>query len=234
MLAELFVGFPDEHRLYFRRLSQTTQTDVLLGNLDTTGSGKVLLRPLTVQERIRELNLRARMFTETMLAIQTGGSSPRHSPLPGPRSLQVIDTILLWNVRVYVSALHSLMLTVWRRPMNTIFLWNVRVYVCTLHSRMLTLCRRHLTVIVSKTTLCLFSVLHCCLCFCLWGWIIVRDSTFSWQFIWRSLPLGRDVTCGKWASIFVGNVQHQVSGPHSDFEDSCSIFHWNVYTHLQS
>jgi len=95
MLAELFVGFPDEHRLYFRRLSQTTQTDVLLGNLDTTGSGKVLLRPLTVQERIRDLNLRARMFTDTMLAIQTGGSSPRHSPLPGARSLQVTNTIFL-------------------------------------------------------------------------------------------------------------------------------------------
>ncbi|XP_066997424.1 armadillo repeat-containing X-linked protein 1 isoform X2 [Anabrus simplex] len=81
-------GYPDEHRLYFRRLSQTTQTDVLLGNLDTTGSGKVILRPLTVQERIRELNLRARMFTDTMLAIQGSMASPRHSPLPGPRSLQ--------------------------------------------------------------------------------------------------------------------------------------------------
>ncbi|GLH08332.1 Armadillo repeat-containing protein 10 [Gryllus bimaculatus] len=81
-------SYPDEHRLYFRRLSQTTQTDVLLGNLDMTGSGKVILRPLTVQERIRELNLRARMFTDTMLAIQGGSSSPRHSPLPGPRSLQ--------------------------------------------------------------------------------------------------------------------------------------------------
>lgn len=84
--------FPPEHRLYFRRLSQTTQTDVLLGNLDVSGSGKVILRPLTVQERIRELNLRARMFTDTMLAIQTGAAasvpSPRHSPLPGPRSLQ--------------------------------------------------------------------------------------------------------------------------------------------------
>nr|CAD7408282.1 unnamed protein product [Timema poppensis] len=79
-------SYPDEHRLYFRRLSQTTQTDVLLGNLDMTGSGKVILRPLSVQERIRELNLRARMFTDTMLAIQ--GISPRHSPLPGPRSLQ--------------------------------------------------------------------------------------------------------------------------------------------------
>ncbi|XP_069693053.1 armadillo repeat-containing protein 10-like isoform X2 [Periplaneta americana] len=81
-------GYPDEHRLYFRRLSQTTQTDVLLGNLDMSGSGKVILRPLTVQERIRELNLRARMFTDTMLAIQGSGPSPRHSPLPGPRSLQ--------------------------------------------------------------------------------------------------------------------------------------------------
>ncbi|XP_071440237.1 G-protein coupled receptor-associated sorting protein 2-like isoform X1 [Hetaerina americana] len=78
----------DEPRLYFRRLSQTTQTDVLLGNLDTSGSGKVLLRSLSVQERIRELNLRARHFTDTMLAIQGNGPSPRHSPLPGPRSLQ--------------------------------------------------------------------------------------------------------------------------------------------------
>ncbi|XP_063219640.1 uncharacterized protein LOC134529454 isoform X2 [Bacillus rossius redtenbacheri] len=83
-----YEGYPDEHRLYFRRLSQTTQTDVLLGNLDMTGSGKVILRPMTVQERIRELNVRARMFTDTMLAIQNYGVSPRHSPLPGPRSLQ--------------------------------------------------------------------------------------------------------------------------------------------------
>ena len=67
---------------------------MLLGNLDVSGSGKVILRPLTVQERIRELNLRARMFTDTMLAIQGSGPSPRHSPLPGPRSLQV-STILL-------------------------------------------------------------------------------------------------------------------------------------------
>lgn len=79
--------YQDEHRLYFRRLSQTTQTDVLLGNLDLSGSGKVILRPMTVQERIRELNLQARMFTDTMLAIQaTSGHSPRH--LPGHRSLQ--------------------------------------------------------------------------------------------------------------------------------------------------
>uniref|UniRef100_A0A1B6E5E9 Armadillo repeat-containing domain-containing protein n=1 Tax=Clastoptera arizonana TaxID=38151 RepID=A0A1B6E5E9_9HEMI len=85
-------GFPEEHRIYFRRLSQTTQTDILLGNLDLTGSGagKVVLRPLSVQERIRELNLKARMFTDTMLAIQanTSSLSPKHGSLPGPRSLQ--------------------------------------------------------------------------------------------------------------------------------------------------
>lgn len=80
--------YHDEHRLYFRRLSQTTQTDVLLGNLDLSGSGKVILRPMTVQDRIRELNLQARMFTDTVLAIQTTSNhSPRH--LPGHRSLQV-------------------------------------------------------------------------------------------------------------------------------------------------
>ncbi|XP_039297810.1 uncharacterized protein LOC111045931 [Nilaparvata lugens] len=82
-------GYPEEHHIFFRRLSQTTQTDVLLGDLDLSGSGKVVLRPLTVQERIRELNLRARMFTDTMLAIQgSAGPSPKHSPLPGPASLQ--------------------------------------------------------------------------------------------------------------------------------------------------
>ncbi|KAL1129696.1 hypothetical protein AAG570_012640 [Ranatra chinensis] len=81
--------YQDEHRLYFRRLSQTTQTDVLLGNLDLSGTGKVILRPMTVQERIRELNLQARMFTDTMLAIQaTSGQSPRHFSMPGHRSLQ--------------------------------------------------------------------------------------------------------------------------------------------------
>ncbi|KAF6217175.1 hypothetical protein GE061_001529 [Apolygus lucorum] len=79
--------YHDEHRLYFRRLSQTTQTDVLLGNLDLSGSGKVILRPMTVQDRIRELNLQARMFTDTVLAIQGNTvNSPRH--LAGHRSLQ--------------------------------------------------------------------------------------------------------------------------------------------------
>lgn len=81
-------------RMYFRRLSQTTQTDCLLGNLDMGHSGRVILRPMSVQDRIRDLNMRARQFTDTMLAIQGGAGvalSPRHSPspLPGPRSLQV-------------------------------------------------------------------------------------------------------------------------------------------------
>lgn len=81
--------------MYFRRLSQTTQTDCLLGNLDMGHSGRVILRPMSVQDRIRDLNMRARQFTDTMLAIQGGAGvalSPRHSPLPGPRSLQVIKT----------------------------------------------------------------------------------------------------------------------------------------------
>ncbi|KAK3922472.1 Armadillo repeat-containing protein 10, partial [Frankliniella fusca] len=82
-------GYEGEHRLYFRRLSQTTQTDVLLGNLDMDAeSGRIILRPLTVQERIRDLNCRARMFTDTMLAIQAGAPSPGQSPKTGPRSLQ--------------------------------------------------------------------------------------------------------------------------------------------------
>ena len=85
-----FLGYGEhhEHRLYFRRLSQTTQTDVLLGNLDVSGSGKVMLRSLTVQERIRELNLRARMFTDTMLAIQ-GSSRLSHPRRVCTKSLQV-------------------------------------------------------------------------------------------------------------------------------------------------
>lgn len=87
----------EDHRLYFRRLSQTTQTDVLLGNLDGSDGGRVFLRPMSVQQRIKELNLRARMFADTMMAIQT--PSNKHS-LNGPRSLQV-DIIF-----VYIARLH--------------------------------------------------------------------------------------------------------------------------------
>ncbi|XP_025198345.1 uncharacterized protein LOC112596777 isoform X1 [Melanaphis sacchari] len=80
----------EDQRLYFRRLSQTTQTDVLLGNLDNSDTSRVFLRPMTVQQRIKELNLRARMFADTMMAIQT--PSGKHS-LHGPRSLQASP----WN-----------------------------------------------------------------------------------------------------------------------------------------
>lgn len=66
-----------------------------MGNLDVSNSGRIILRPLSVQERIRELNFRARHFADTMLAIQgNGGPVSRHTsgggghPM-GPRSLQV-------------------------------------------------------------------------------------------------------------------------------------------------
>jgi hypothetical protein len=36
----------------------------------SSGSGFDVLRPLSVQQRIRELNLRARHFAETVLAVQ--------------------------------------------------------------------------------------------------------------------------------------------------------------------
>ncbi|XP_076067231.1 uncharacterized protein LOC143040284 isoform X2 [Oratosquilla oratoria] len=80
-------------RMVFRRLSQTTQTDVLLGNLDMSGSGRLIVRPKTVQERIRELNLKARQFTDAFIAIQTGNGHAGHaltrnSAIHAPNSLQ--------------------------------------------------------------------------------------------------------------------------------------------------
>ncbi|XP_042206960.1 uncharacterized protein LOC121855860 isoform X2 [Homarus americanus] len=84
-------------RVVFRRLSQTTQTDALLGNLDVSGtSGKLIIRPKTVQERIRELNLKARQFADTFIAIQTGNGHAGHtghavsrnSAIHDPKSLQ--------------------------------------------------------------------------------------------------------------------------------------------------
>lgn len=63
-----------------RRLSVASQTDFLLGNLDISNGG--LVRPLSVRERIRELNLQARHF---------GGEEGiimRFSPFYKPRSLQ--------------------------------------------------------------------------------------------------------------------------------------------------
>ncbi|CAG7785228.1 unnamed protein product [Allacma fusca] len=82
------VSYPEgEARLFFRRLSQTTQTDALLGNLDASGTG-LILRPLSVQERIRELNFRARHFADTMLALQGPSKLTMGGHHLGPRSLQ--------------------------------------------------------------------------------------------------------------------------------------------------
>lgn len=84
--------FHENRQLYFRRLSQTTQTDVLLGNLDTSNSSRVFLRPMTVQQRIKELNLRSRMFADTLIAIQT----PNKHCLGDPKSLQVSNRFILF------------------------------------------------------------------------------------------------------------------------------------------
>ncbi|XP_064115010.1 uncharacterized protein LOC135221120 isoform X4 [Macrobrachium nipponense] len=80
-------------RVVFRRLSQTTQTDALLGNLDMSTTGKLIIRPKSVQERIRELNLKARQFADTFIAIQTGNGHAGHalsrnSAIHDPKSLQ--------------------------------------------------------------------------------------------------------------------------------------------------
>lgn len=68
--------------VFLRRLSQTTQTDALLGDLDFgTGSlnNKIILRPKSVQERIRELNVRARQFADAVTAIQGHSGSSNQS-----------------------------------------------------------------------------------------------------------------------------------------------------------
>ena len=54
---------------------------------------RLFFRPLSVQERIRELNLRARHFAETIMAVQLhetlGGSQGEYASLMHTRSLQV-------------------------------------------------------------------------------------------------------------------------------------------------
>nr|XP_053644911.1 uncharacterized protein LOC128697305 [Cherax quadricarinatus] len=79
-------------RVVFRRLSQTTQTDALLGNLDVSGTtGKLIIRPKTVQERIRELNLMARQFADTFIAIQAGNGHAGHSGQAVSRNCAIHD-----------------------------------------------------------------------------------------------------------------------------------------------
>jgi len=80
-----------KHRVFLRRLSQTTQTDALLGDLDFDNLSKIILRPKSVQERIKELNDRANQFAEAVIAIKKTGA-PRPSGVSA-RSLQVIQKI---------------------------------------------------------------------------------------------------------------------------------------------
>lgn len=89
------------HSILLRRLSQTTQTDALLGDLVFDGSQRILLRPKSVQERIRELNMQARQFASAVSAIQQNRSSARS--YKGGRSLQV----LLQSVYFFLNFYHS-------------------------------------------------------------------------------------------------------------------------------
>nr|CAH0098800.1 unnamed protein product [Daphnia galeata] len=75
------------HSVFLRRLSQTTQTDGLMGEFFTDGAPKIVLRPKSVQERIKDLNMQARQFASAVTAIQTNNSS-RANGVSG-RSLQV-------------------------------------------------------------------------------------------------------------------------------------------------
>ena len=64
---------PPRERVYLRRLSGSSCS----GSLDTS-----VLRPLSVRARLRELNLNALAFTDTLLILHG------KKPLKGPRSLQ--------------------------------------------------------------------------------------------------------------------------------------------------
>ena len=67
-------------RIFLRRLSgsELGSTSFLLGNGSSNEGQKsrLVLRPLSVQERIRELNLRARHFAETVMAVQLYDTVP--------------------------------------------------------------------------------------------------------------------------------------------------------------
>ncbi|CAG0888659.1 unnamed protein product [Darwinula stevensoni] len=85
--------------VYFRRLSQSTEKELLVGALEE--SGKVSLRPYSVRKRIQELNLRAFEFGETILALQgfpvrfhkvpQNASSVQCSPWASPKLLSPVD-----------------------------------------------------------------------------------------------------------------------------------------------
>jgi len=76
------------HKIYLRRLSgsSASQGKLLNGwdkNQEEEGNLRCILRPLSVRERIRELNLNAHTFADTLLVLH--GKKPA---LYGPRSLQ--------------------------------------------------------------------------------------------------------------------------------------------------
>ncbi|KAF0312871.1 Armadillo repeat-containing protein 10 [Amphibalanus amphitrite] len=93
--------------VYLRRLSQTTQTDEMMRAELDGAAGTLTVKPRSVQERIRELNLQARLFADTMLAIQTqdtGARRPHYrssqcTPWSSPRILSPVDVRLMTSSR---------------------------------------------------------------------------------------------------------------------------------------
>ena len=83
--------------VFLRRLSQTTQTDGFLGEFVTDGPNKIVLRPKSVQERIRDLNMQARQFASAVTAIQSNSNGSSHNRVNGVsgRSLQVKQQFIL-------------------------------------------------------------------------------------------------------------------------------------------
>lgn len=72
-------------RIYLRRLSGSTAAangSAVFDSIAGQSSGRCILRPMSVRERIRELNLSALAFADTMLVLQG------KKALSGPRSLQ--------------------------------------------------------------------------------------------------------------------------------------------------
>ena len=57
----------------------------------TDGPNKIVLRPKSVQERIRDLNMQARQFASAVTAIQSNSNGSSHNRVNGVsgRSLQV-------------------------------------------------------------------------------------------------------------------------------------------------
>ena len=69
----------ESHRrkIFLRRLSGSEASSFLLGNGSSSDQRSRLdLRPVGVQGRIRELNLRARHFAETVMAVQLHDAVP--------------------------------------------------------------------------------------------------------------------------------------------------------------